>query len=88
MVEEKKGSNRTIYIIPTLFHPKSKGYIRLRNNDLLSKPIIYPKYLTHPDDVGSLVEGNKFSLRLAETRALKKWFQCNTKPIPTLPIFF
>ena len=72
MVGEKKGSNRTIYIIPTLLHPKSKGYLRLRNNNPLSKPMIYPKYLTHPDDVGSLVEGIKFSIKVAETQALKK----------------
>lgn len=72
MVGEKKGANRTIYVIPTLLHPKSRGYLRLRSNDPLSKPMIYPKYLTHPDDVAGLIEGIKFSIQLAETRALKK----------------
>lgn len=72
MVGEKKGANRSIYIIPTILHPKSRGYLRLRNNDPLSKPLIYPKYLTHPDDVAALVEAVKFSIKLSETQALKK----------------
>jgi choline dehydrogenase-like flavoprotein len=73
MVGEKKGSNRVILFIPTLLHPKSRGYVRLRNNDPLSKPIICAKYLTHPDDVGALIEGIKFSIALTETEALKKY---------------
>lgn len=73
MVGEKKGTNRSIYVIPTILHPKSRGYLRLRNNDPLSKPLIYPKYLTHPDDVATLVEAIKFSIRLSETQALKRY---------------
>lgn len=72
MVGEKKGANRSIYIIPTLLHPKSRGYLRLRNNDLLAKPLIYPKYLTHPDDAAALIEGIKFSIKLSETQTLKR----------------
>lgn len=82
MVGEKKGANRTIYVIPTLLHPKSRGYLRLRSNDPLSKPMIYPKYLTHPDDVAGLIEGIKFSIQLAETRALKKYgFELDRTPV-------
>lgn len=73
MVGEKKGANRSIYIIPTILHPKSRGYLRLRNNDPLSKPLIYPKYLTHPNDSAVLVEAIKFSIKLAETQALKRY---------------
>ncbi|XP_043267087.1 glucose dehydrogenase [FAD, quinone] [Venturia canescens] len=82
MVGEKKGTNRSIYIIPTLLHPKSRGYLRLRNNDPLSKPMIYPKYLTDPDDVGALIEGIKFSIRLAESRTLSRYgFQLDRTPV-------
>lgn len=73
MVGETKGNNRTIYIIPTYLHPKSRGYLRLRNNDPLSKPLIYPKYLSHPDDVAGLIEAIKFSIRLSETEALSRY---------------
>lgn len=72
MVGEKKGSNRIIVFIPTLLHPKSRGYLRLRNNDPLSKPLIHAKYLTHPDDVKVLVEGIKFSIALSKTETLRK----------------
>lgn len=82
MVGENKGSNRTILIIPTLLHPKSRGYIKLRNSDPLSKPMIYPKYLTHADDVKGLVEGIKFSVKLAETGALRRYgFKLITAPV-------
>lgn len=73
MVGESKGANRSIYVIPTFLHPKSRGYLRLRNNDPLSKPLIYPKYLSHAEDVAGLVEGIKFSNRLAETDALSRY---------------
>ena len=73
MVGELKGANRTIYIIPTYLHPKSRGYLRLRNNDPLSKPLIFPKYLSHSDDVAGLVEGIKFSIKLAKTEALSRY---------------
>ncbi|XP_011262046.1 glucose dehydrogenase [FAD, quinone] [Camponotus floridanus] len=82
MVGEKKGSNRSIYIIPTILHPKSRGYLRLRNNDPLSKPLIYPKYLTHPDDAAALVEAIKFSIRLSESQALKRYgFDLDRTPV-------
>ncbi|KAH0954706.1 hypothetical protein HN011_007305 [Eciton burchellii] len=82
MVGEKKGANRSIYIIPTLLHPKSRGYLRLRNNDPLSKPLIYPKYLSHSDDVATVVEAIKFSIRLTETQALKKYgFELDRTPV-------
>ncbi|XP_046416620.1 glucose dehydrogenase [FAD, quinone] [Neodiprion virginianus] len=82
MVGEKKGANRSIYIIPTLLHPKSRGYLRLRSSDPLDKPMIYPKYLTVPEDVARLVEGIKFVVRLAETDALKRYgFQLDKTPV-------
>lgn len=72
VVTENSDSPRKIGIYPTVLHPKSKGYLRLRNNDPLSKPMIYPKYFSHPDDIGALVEGIKFAIKLTETNALKK----------------
>ncbi|KAL7292804.1 glucose dehydrogenase [FAD, quinone] [Trichogramma pretiosum] len=82
MVGEKKGKNRVILIIPTLLHPKSRGVLRLRNNDPLSPPLIYARYLTHPDDVGALIEGIKFSIALTKTEALKKYgFELDRTPV-------
>ncbi|KAK0085912.1 hypothetical protein PV325_004252 [Microctonus aethiopoides] len=82
MVGEKKGNKRSIYMIPTLLHPKSRGYLRLRDNNPLSKPMIYPKYLTNSQDVARLIEGIKFSIRLSETKTLSRYgFQLDKTPV-------
>ncbi|XP_034948721.1 glucose dehydrogenase [FAD, quinone] [Chelonus insularis] len=81
MVGEKRGNKRSILMIPTLLHPKSRGYLRLRDNNPLSKPMMYPKYLTHPEDVARLVEGIKFCIRLAKTRSLARYgFELDRTP--------
>ncbi|XP_065201705.1 glucose dehydrogenase [FAD, quinone] isoform X3 [Planococcus citri] len=73
---------RGIDIIPAVLHPKSRGYLKLKDNNPLSHPLIYPKYLTHPDDVTRLVEGIKIAIQLTETNALKKYgFQLDKTPV-------
>lgn len=56
-----------------MLRPKSRGSIRLRNNDPLSKPLLNPNYFSEPDDIDVLVEGIKFSIKIVETEALKKY---------------
>ncbi|KAG8040199.1 hypothetical protein G9C98_000769 [Cotesia typhae] len=81
-VGEKKGNRRSILMIPTLLHPKSRGELKLKDNDPLSKPLIYPRYLTEPEDVKRLVEGIKFCVRLAETRVLSRYgFELDRTPV-------
>ncbi|XP_066149017.1 glucose dehydrogenase [FAD, quinone] [Euwallacea fornicatus] len=83
MVGEKIDNNqRSIQIIPTVLHPKSRGQIRLRDNNPNSHPMIIANYLTHPDDVKVLIEGIRFALRLAETKALRRYgFQLDKTPV-------
>ncbi len=45
----------TLY--PILLRPKSRGNIRLRSADPEDYPVISPNYLTHFDDLKTLVEG-------------------------------
>ncbi|CAG7827285.1 unnamed protein product [Allacma fusca] len=55
-----------------LVRPKSSGEIRLRDKNPLSKPIIDPNYLEHPDDVQALMDGIEMVLDLVEkTKAFK-----------------
>lgn len=69
MVGEKLDNNtRQIQIIPALLHPKSRGYLKLKDNNPLSHPLIYAQYYTHPDDVKVVVEGIKFAIQLSETK--------------------
>lgn len=58
---------------PSLFRPKSKGYLTLRDKHPQSHPKIFPHYLTHPQDIARLVEAVKFSLNLSQTDSLRKY---------------
>ena len=44
-------------IMPYLMRPKSLGSVVLRSRDPLDPPIVDPNYLSHPDDVHTLVNG-------------------------------
>ncbi|KAH8036791.1 hypothetical protein HPB51_005746 [Rhipicephalus microplus] len=58
-------------LAPVMNRPKSRGYVKLRTTDPFDKPIIDPKYLTHPDDVKAAVEGVKIALRLMKSDAMR-----------------
>ncbi|KXJ81242.1 hypothetical protein RP20_CCG020916, partial [Aedes albopictus] len=67
-----------------LFHPKSSGYIRLKDSNPLHWPLIYHNFLTEPEDLDTMVEGIKEVLRLIETSAMKAiGARINDTPIPT-----
>ncbi|KAL3271400.1 hypothetical protein HHI36_021881 [Cryptolaemus montrouzieri] len=71
--ERVDNNTRSIQIIPAVLHPKSRGYITLKDNNPLSHPLIYANYYTHPDDVKVMVEGIKFAIQLSESKALKRY---------------
>ncbi|CAH1975010.1 unnamed protein product [Acanthoscelides obtectus] len=66
--EKVDNGTRSVQIIPTVLHPKSRGYLKLKDNNPLSHPLIYGNYYTHPDDIKVMIEGIKMGLRLAETK--------------------
>lgn len=53
-------------IVPLVLRPKSKGYIRLRDSNPNSPPLIYPNYYTDPDgdDIKIMVSTNNSYLTL------------------------
>lgn len=61
----------TFSIMPMIFHPKSVGYMELKSANPFQWPRFYPNFFKHPDDVETLLEGIKFSLRLAQTPPFK-----------------
>ncbi|CAK1590623.1 unnamed protein product [Parnassius mnemosyne] len=83
MVGESRGNgSRTIQMFPAVLHPKSRGRIEIASNDPFAPPKIYANYLTHPDDVKTLIEGIKFAIKLSETKALKKYgFKLDKTPV-------
>ncbi|XP_050539699.1 glucose dehydrogenase [FAD, quinone] isoform X2 [Daktulosphaira vitifoliae] len=73
---------RAIQMIPAVLHPKSRGYLKLKSSNPLEYPAIYAKYLTHPDDVATLIDGVKIAIRLSETSALRKYgMELDRKPV-------
>lgn len=82
LVNEVKTKKRSIQIFALVIQPKSRGYLRLKNNDPLSKPLIYPNYLKESEDVKVLIEGIKLAIQLTRTEALAKYgIELDRKPV-------
>lgn len=65
---------------PVLLRPKSRGFVKLRSANPFDAPIIDPKYLTHPQDIITMVEGMKISMALGLSPPFTKY---GAKPFQT-----
>ncbi len=54
--------------------PESKGWVRAKSSDPFEKPTIQPNYLDNELDRKVVVDAMKLSRRLAETEAMKPYF--------------
>lgn len=54
------------------FHPRSRGYMELKDNNPFHWPRIFPNYFEDPDDVETLLEGIKEAVRISKTPAMQK----------------
>lgn len=59
-------------LVSVVLRPKARGHVTLSDAEPNSAPLIDPKFLSEPDDVGLLVKGLKISRRLLETPAWEK----------------
>ena len=66
------SANYSSTVAVTLSRPESRGFIRLRSSDPQQHPVIEPYYLTHQEDLDTLVAGVKEVLKLLDTEAMKK----------------
>ncbi|KAK7090676.1 L-sorbose 1-dehydrogenase-like [Littorina saxatilis] len=57
--------------LPVLLRPQSRGTVRLNTSDPFHGPLIDPRYLTHPDDLDTLLRGVSFCQKLIHTRSLQ-----------------
>ncbi|CAH0595388.1 unnamed protein product [Chrysodeixis includens] len=66
-------------VVPLLLRPKSRGYLKLRDTNPYSPPLIYPNYYAHPQDVKVMIEGARIAQQLLEQPALR---ELNARPNP------
>lgn len=71
----------TFSLYPTMLRPKSRGFIKLRTTNPYDHPIIDPKYMTHPDDVFSMVEAMRISMEVGLAPAFRRY---NSTLFPTI----
>lgn len=79
----------TIYILPILLSPKSRGFILLNGSDpLWGAPVINPRYFTSNPDLDVLAEGVEIALKLFDTESFKKYdFRLIDEPLPACKEF-
>ncbi|MBX3513602.1 MAG: GMC family oxidoreductase N-terminal domain-containing protein [Xanthobacteraceae bacterium] len=74
------GYGVTLHVCDLL--PKSRGRISLASRDASAPPKIEANYLSHPDDIGVLLDGLKVARRVLEAPAIKKHIKAELLPGP------
>lgn len=74
------GYGVTLHVCDLL--PKSRGRISLASRDASAPPKIEANYLSHPDDIGVLLDGLKIARRVLEAPAMKKHIKAELLPGP------
>ncbi|XP_076054818.1 glucose dehydrogenase [FAD, quinone]-like [Oratosquilla oratoria] len=62
-----------ITMAPLLTRPLSRGSVTLSSKNPFAPPFIDPNYLSHPQDVATIVKGVRFALEVGNTRAMKNF---------------
>ncbi|XP_044743650.1 glucose dehydrogenase [FAD, quinone]-like [Chrysoperla carnea] len=60
-------------VFSLLQHPKSRGWLRLRDSNPFSKPKIFPNYLSHPEDIDMLILGIKEAINISKQPSLQQY---------------
>lgn len=70
----KEYENRDGFMVfPMVLQPKSKGFVRLRDNNPLHSPIIDMGYFSDPSDLDVLVAGVRKTQQLVNTEAMQRF---------------
>lgn len=62
-----------VTFIPILLQTRSSGSITLRSTNPRDAPLIDPKYLSHPEDVATLLEAVQIALSIGRTKSFMKF---------------
>ncbi len=75
-----KPEGHGLTIAPTLIRPKSVGRLTLRSSDPSAPPVIEPNFLSHEDDMKTLVAGVRVAHRIARTLAFDEFRGAEYRP--------
>lgn len=66
-----------------LLHPKSKGHLKLQSTHPYQQPRLYGNYLTHRQDVDTMIAAIRYIIKLVDTPPFKKYgAKLHTKKFP------
>jgi choline dehydrogenase len=68
-------------ILPTLLHPKSRGFIKLGSSDPMAPPVIQPHFLQEKEDMDQLVSGVKKALEIYKQKAFEPYLEKVNAPL-------
>lgn len=68
-------------ILPTLLHPKSRGYVTLKSSDPTLPPVIQPNFLKEKGDMDQLVMGVKKALNILKQKAFEPYVEKINAPL-------
>jgi choline dehydrogenase len=69
-----------ITITSTLIQPRSRGWVRLRDTDPNSTPLINPNYLSDPEDMRRLIGGLRYAREVMEQPSLRGLIEDDVVP--------
>lgn len=70
-------------ILFMLLHPKSRGYLQLRSSRPMDYPKLYGNYLTHPQDVATMIAAIRYIIKMVDTEPFQKYgATLHTKKFP------
>ncbi|KAJ0176931.1 hypothetical protein K1T71_006940 [Dendrolimus kikuchii] len=68
----KENTNQVLWTLVTSLHPESRGYVELRSNNFNDKPIVNPRYLSHPKDLENQAKHVRDFIRVENTTYFRR----------------
>lgn len=78
LVDDTYGLTITTVVVK----PKSRGEVRLRSADPSAMPVVSPNLLREPEDMATMIEGQRFFMRAFETSPLRERVERIAIPSP------
>lgn len=64
------SDSHLLIMLPNILNPLSTGKIELKSSNASEKPLIYPNYLDHPQDIEVALQSLKFLTKFLETQSM------------------